>query len=267
MKRMLLIIIAVLIAFSAISCKGRKEAAKLPDEQTKAQIPAYAPLPSFKEVFRALGEVPAKDYSAMIPQKLFKTKQEGPRNAFALGVLTADAVLVAKARNKARLTEISQEMMNLTALLNLEDEINRMGANLKTLIEQEKWDELDASLDSVKKSVEDKLWELENYEYYTLMILGGWTEALGNVSRLLAQNYKPETTKAINQKGTWNSLAGNIELIATPAIKDSESFKAALPLVQKVRDIINTDSANTYSQDQLKELIASTDQIKAAYQK
>lgn len=267
MKRTMLIFLVILMALAAISCKGRKEAAKLPDDSVKSQVAAYAPLPSFKEVFRALGEVAAKDYSAVIPQTLFKTKQEGPRNAFALGVLTADAILAAKARNKVRLTEISQEMMNLTALLNLEDEINRMGANLKTLIEQEKWEDLDASLDGVKKSVEDKLWELENYEYYTLMILGGWTEALGNVSRLLAANYKPEATKAINQKGTWNSLAGNFELISTPAIKDSQPFKAALPQIQKVRDIINADTENSYSKEQLQLLIEATDQIKAAYQK
>lgn len=266
MKKVMLVLLAVLIIFSATSCKGKKEAAKLPDEQIKSQIPAYAPLPSFKEVFRALGEVPAKDYSAVIPQKLFKTKQEGPRNAFALGVLTADAVLAAKARNKAKLSEISVEMMNLTTLLNLEEEINRMGANLKTLIEQEKWDELDTSLDTVKKSVEDKLWELDNYEYYTLMILGGWTEALGGVTKLLAQNYKPEITKAISQKGTWNSLAGNFELISTPAIKDSAPYKAAAPHILKVRDIINTDSNNTYTKEQLQELITATDQIKAAFQ-
>jgi len=267
MKRMLLIFLAILISLSVVSCKGRKEAAKLPDEAIKSQVPTYAPLPSFKEVFRALGEVPAKDYAAVIPQTLFKTKQEEPRNAFALGVLTADAVMAAKARNKKRLSDISVEMMNLTTLLRLEDEINRMGAELKTLIENEKWEELDASLDGVKKSVEDKLWELENYEHYTLMILGGWTEALGNVSKLLAQNYKVESTKSINQKGTWNSLAGNWELVSSPAIKDSDSYKSATPHILKIRDIINSDQENTYSKEQLQELITATDQIKAAYQK
>ena len=266
MKRTILIFLAILMAVTIVSCKGKKEAAKLPDDSIKAQVATYAPLPSFKEVFRALGEVPTKDYSGVIPQKLYQTKQEASRNAFALGVLTADAVMAAKARNKARLSEISEGMMNLTTLLNLEDEINRMGANLKTLIEQEKWDDLDASLDQVKKSVEDKLWALENYEYYTLMILGGWTEALGNVSRMLASNYKAEGTKAINQKGTWNSLAGNIDLISTPAIKDSAPYKAAVPHVQKVRDIINADTANSYTKEQLQQLIEATDQIKTAYQ-
>ena len=266
MKRTLLILMAILLAMTIVSCKGNKEAAKLPDDEIKAQVATYAPLPSFKEVFRTLDQVPAKDFSAVIPQKLFKSKQEASRNAFALGVLTADAVMAAKARNKAKLTEISQEMMNLTTLLNLEDEINRMGANLSTLIAQEKWEDLDASLDQVKKSVEDKLWELENYEHYTLMILGGWTEALSNVSRLLANNYKAENTSAVNQKGTWNSLSANFGLVSTPAIKDSAPYQAAVPLVQKVKDILNADTTKTYSKEQLQQLIEATDQIKAAWQ-
>ncbi len=42
-------------------------------------------------------------------------------------------------------------MMDLTALLGLENEVNQMSAELKKLIEKEQWTELEAALDNHKK--------------------------------------------------------------------------------------------------------------------
>ena len=38
MKRTLLILMAILLAMTIVSCKGNKEAAKLPDDEIKAQV-------------------------------------------------------------------------------------------------------------------------------------------------------------------------------------------------------------------------------------
>lgn len=265
MRRLIVIILMVVILLGMAACK--KKADTLPDAETAAAITTYAPLPSFQEVFRVLDQLQVKDISAAIPTTLYKAKQEEVRNAFSLGLLTADATLAAKGRNKARLADISAQMMNLTTLLGLESEVNQMGAELKTLIEKEKWNDLELALDAHKKKVEDKLWEMESYDNYTLMLMGGWVEAANRVSWLIKQSYSADKTKVLDQKGTFNSLLGNLNSIKAEHIVSQPAFKEALAAVEKVKVIINSDTDKTYTAEQLDQIILLTDQVKAAFQK
>ncbi|MCK9309008.1 MAG: hypothetical protein M0P99_01910 [Candidatus Cloacimonetes bacterium] len=265
MKTRLIIVLTVLVLVSIMGCK--KKANTLPAEEVSAAITTYAPLPTFKEVFRVLDQLQVKDITAAIPATLYKTKQEEVRNAFSLGVLTADATLAAKGRNKARLGDISSQMMNLTALLGLENEVNQMGADMKTLIEKEKWEDLEKALDVHKQKVEDKLWDSESYDNYTLMLMGGWVEAANRVAWLIKQNYSADKTKVLDQKGTFNSLVGNLKQIKAEQIVNQPEFKEALSLVEQIKAIIQADKDKTYSLQQLDEIIKLTDQVKTAFQK
>jgi len=265
MKTRLIIVLTVLVLVSIMGCK--KKANTLPAEEVSAAITTYAPLPTFKEVFRVLDQLQVKDITAAIPATLYKTKQEEVRNAFSLGVLTADATLAAKGRNKARLGDISSQMMNLTALLGLENEVNQMGADMKTLIEKEKWEDLEKALDVHKQKVEDKLWDSESYDNYTLMLMGGWVEAANRVAWLIKQNYSADKTKVLDQKGTFNSLVGNLKQIKAEQIINQPEFKEALSLVEQIKAIIQADKDKTYSLQQLDEIIKLTDQVKTAFQK
>ncbi len=265
MKKLVFWAVLIAVALLSVSCKGKKDKDKLP--QGEVHVSQYAPIPSFKEVFRTLDELKVKDVSVSLPTTVYKTKQEEARNAFALGLLTADAVLAAKGRNKAKLVDISTQMMNLTPLLKLEDEINQLGDNMKTLIEQEKWSELDATLDQIEQSVKDKLWDMENYENYTLMILGGWSEAANRVAWLIKQDYAPEKTVILAQEGTWNSLVANLELVTSEHIINNPGYKESLPLAKEIQAIIKAHKDRTYTSEQLDQIIAATDKIKAAFQK
>lgn len=265
MKTRLLIVLTIVVLVGMFGCK--KKVDKLPSAETAAAITTYAPLPSFKEVFRVLDQIQVKDISAAIPTTLYKAKQEEVRNAFSLGLLTADATLAAKGRNKARLSDISSQMMNLTTLLGLESEVNQMGADLKSLIEKEKWEDLEAALDAHKKKVEDKLWEMESYDNYTLMLMGGWVEAANRVSWLIKQNYSAEKTKVLEQKGTFNSLVGNLNNIKAEHIVQQPAFKEALGYVGELKTIIDSDTEKTYTKEQLDQIIKLTDQVKAVFQK
>lgn len=267
MKKLFMFALVLMVAIATFSCKGKADKGALPDTETAQEIVTYAPLPTFQEVFRTLDQLQVKDISAAVPAKPFKAIQEESRNAFALGLLTADAVLASRGRNKTKLSEISKEMMNLTPLLGLEGEINQLGDKLKTLIEQEKWEELDGTLDTIRKEVENKLWDLDNKENYTLMILGGWTEGVNRVAWIINNDFNEARTQVLNQKGTWNSLVGNLEMIQSPQIKDALYFGQIMPLVKEVQAIINADKAGVYSKDQLAQMIAATDKIKAAIQK
>lgn len=265
MKTRMIIILIALTLVAIVGCK--KKADTLPKEEVTEAITTYAPLPTFKEVFRVLDQLQVKDISAAIPTTLYKAKQEEVRNAFSLGLLTADATLAAKGRNKTRLADISSQMMNLTTLIGLESEVNQMGAELKSLIEKEKWTDLEAALDVHKKRVEDKLWDSESYDNYTLMLMGGWVEAANRVAWLLKQNYTAEKTQVLDQKGTFNSLLGNLKQIKAEHIVNQPEFKEALGLVEKVKTVIDTDNNKTYTVAQLDEIIKLTEQVKATFQK
>lgn len=257
-----ILLIALLLVFA---CKKKTD--NLPSDEVAAEVTAFAPLPSFKEVYVALDQLKTKDISDALPAKVFTTKQEEMRNAFSLGLLTADAVLAAKGRNKTKLSDISSQMMVLTALLSLEEQVSRLSDSIKSLIEKEQWSDLDKALDQHKSEVEAKLWESENYDNYTIMLLGGWIEAANRVAWLLSQNYVADRTKVLAQKGTFNSLISNMDHISAPYMKEQEAFVQTLGLLRDVKKVLESDSNGTYSKDQLLAIIKHTDAIKDAFKK
>ena len=264
MKTRIVILMVLIAILSLGACKKKVE--QVPSEELAEQQITFAPLPSFKEVYVALDQIQVKDIAAAVPATIYKTKQEEVRNAFSLGLLTADAVLAAKGRNKSKLSDISASMMNLTSLLALESEVNRLGDQMKKMIENEEWEELDKALDFHKADVEGKLWENENFDNYTLMLMGGWIEAANRVAWLIHQNYNAERTKVLAQTGTFNSLLLNMQQITTPHILEQEAFIKSVELLKEVKAIIDNDQNRTYSKDQLKQIVTKTDEIKAAFQ-
>lgn len=261
--RIIVAMIAVLMLFTW-ACKKKVE--QTPSEEIAAQITTFAPLPSFKEVYASLDQVQVKDIAAAVPAGVYKTKQEEVRNAFSLGLLTADAVLAAKGRDKNKLRDISTQMMNLTSLLGLESEVNRLGDEMKTMIEKSDWNGLDRALDFHKEDVESKLWESENYDNYTLMLLGGWIEAANRIAWLIDQNYSAERSRVLAQKGTFNHLLSNLEQIKSEHVVEQEAFSQALDLVKEIKELIANDSEGSYSKEQITTLMEKTNDIKTAFQ-
>jgi hypothetical protein len=264
MKTRLIIFIVLIMMLFSFACK--KKAEQVPDTETQQQVTTFATLPSFKEVYGTLDQVQVKDISAAVPTTTYKTKQEEVRNAFSLGLLTADAVLAAKGRNKGKLSDISAQMMTLTSLLGLESEVNRLGDDMKSMIEQEQWEELDKALDFHKEDVETKLWESENFDNYTLMLMGGWIEAANRIAWLIGQNYDAGRSSVLAQKGTFNHLLNNLKQISTPHIVEQEAFVKAVALTEELKEIIDNDTNNTYTKEQLSQIVTKTDEIKAAFQ-
>ena len=237
----------------------------MPTDEIKEQIATYSPLPSFKEAFRLLEDLQAKDYVPSLNAQLYRVQPTIHNNAFALGVLTTDIVLAAKARNKKQLTTTSTELVKLGNLMGFQEETKRLDALLPGYIKQGKWAEIDKTLDSLKKRWEDKLWEQQDYEYYTLMILGGWTEALNGVGKILSSNYSAEATQALYHESTWKSVQANLELFSAPEIKNSETYKSLGDLTVKVIQLLTNHTDKTFTKEQVEELIKLTEQIKQAF--
>lgn len=256
---MLWLLISLFI-LSISSCKGKKDAAKLPSDEIKEQVAVFAPLPSFKELFRQADDSWDKELADNLPKTSYQVQKEGPYNAFALGVVIADCYLAIKAKNQVQLSRAADTMIELTNLIGLEESFKTKDQSLKNLIKQKKWDELEKALDIWKKLVEDKLWEKQDYDAYTLNVLGAWTQAMNNVLKLLLKETKD--TKAINQEGAWTLMADNFVLISDPQIKDSATHKEVASLINQIRDALKNHQNNTYTKAQLEELIKLTEQIK-----
>lgn len=269
MKRVFVIVAMVMVILATVllmSCKAKAEKDKLPDEATQKQITTFAPLPSFKEVFKTIDIFAIKDIEAATKDPIYKTKQEVPRNSYALGVLTAEAIIASRAKNKKRMIELSSEMMKLTTIIGLESEFNRLGDDIKTMIEKENWSELEQALDSLKREVEDKLWDTGEFDNYTLMLFGGWTQALNRMSFILNRNYETEKSKILNQKGTWNSLIGNLNSIDKDYLINEPYFVQAKATTAEIKAILDADVNGTFTKEQVEGLIKLTEKIKTAMQ-
>ncbi|MBM4403412.1 MAG: hypothetical protein FJ042_03360 [Candidatus Cloacimonetes bacterium] len=268
MKKPIWIVIVLIMVLAISACKDKKKDDTLPvGEEGESQVTLFAPLPSFKAVFTALDQLESRDISAAIPTDMYKTKQDPYRNSFALGVLTADAIIAVRGRNKSKLMTIANEMKRITTLLNLEAEVPQLNDDIKTLVEKEQWSELEQTLDKHKKVVEDKLWEREDLDQYTLMVLGGWTEAANRVSWLINRNFTAERTKVLKQKGTWNDIYSNMKLINSASIVNEAYYKPVLELIEKVKAVLDAEIEGTYSLTQTEEILKQTDLIKAEFQK
>ena len=58
-RRYILIALLVMIMVISVACKKKDQS--MPDKDVTAQIVTYAPLPSFKDVYRVLDQVKVKD--------------------------------------------------------------------------------------------------------------------------------------------------------------------------------------------------------------
>jgi len=265
MRKQVWFIIPLIILIVIGGCK--KKAHTLPDKETANAITAYAPIPSYKEVFRFLDKYQAKEISAAIPDELYKTKQEDVRNAFSLGVISVDAILSAKGQNKKRLNQYYSQMLDLTSVLGLDEEVNQISPNLKKHINEGQWLELETAIDAHKKKVEDIFWEKEIFDYYTLLQLGSWIEATNRTAWLIQQNYSVEHTRALHQKEAFQNIIANMNNIDSEAIVNQPEFQEVMGLVQQLKAIIDADYEKTYTSEQLDQIISLTNQIKETFQK
>lgn len=265
MKKPLFIILVSLLLISG--CKCKKDADKLPDPSIQDKISLYAPLASFKEVYRNLETTPASSFAPTVSKQIFSSDDQLSSLAFAYGVVSADAYWAFKARNKIQLSACITEMLRLAPSFEAKLNTKILAADYKKLSDKDNWKEMEGFLDGLKKSIEDELWAKNQHELYTLLVLGSWAQTLDKVSELLLEDYSAKATQTLNHIGPINSIAGNFEMFPPDGIRKSPLYAQLAPEVQKMRDVINTDTDRTYTQAQLTELREAVQNIKKSFEK
>lgn len=258
----LLLVVVVLFP----GCRS-KEADKLPDGKQPPTPFVYAPLPPFHEIFRILDYLKLGDYDQAVDDKTFTTRQETGQAAFALGVLTADGIISVRGHNKTKLNAIAEEMIKISNFLGLDSSILRLADQLKDLISNDDWIELEKALEYYKTEVEGTLYQSQQYDQFTMMQMGGWVEGINRISWFVNRNYQLEKSRVLLQKGTLNHLLNNLDYINTPSIKDSYYFKVGREKLNAVKLIIDKPVDGGYSKQQVDNLISLTEEIKQVFYK
>ncbi len=224
----------------------------------------FAPLPSFNEMFSALDYLEVEEYDNALEDEIYRVTEEVYQVAFALGVNTANAILATKARNREQLIGISDLMTHYAIYLGLSDEILKLGDELTVMIERGQWDALIASLERYREEVELSLYESRQFDIFTMMQLGGWTQGLNRTVFMLANNYSKEKSDIIAQKGILNSLINNLEHVRDDFLREQEFFQLSFEMYNMIRDIIYSYE-EVYPPDAMEELYEITQQIKVSF--
>lgn len=261
-----LILVCLVILIVVFGCKS-KEAQKMPDSNQQTTPFVYAPLPPFHEIFRILDFLKLGDFNQAVEDKTFTTKQETGHSAFALGVLSADGIISVRGHNKTKLNSIAGEMIKISNFLGLDESILRLEDQLKDLISNDQWEELEKALEHYKNEVEGTLYQSQQYDQFTMMQIGGWTEGINRIAWFVNKQYQPDKTSVLIQKGTLNHLIKNMEYINTPSIRDTYYFKTTYDKLQQIKLIIDKPTNDTYSKEQVDKLIELSQEIKEAYRK
>lgn len=266
MIRNIILTALLIVILVVMGCKS-KDAQKLPDANQQATPFVYAPLPPFSEVFKILDYIKIADFDKAIDDKIFSVKQETGQSAFALGVLTADGIISVRGHNKTKLNAIAEEMIKISNFLGLDESILRLADQLKELIGNDQWDELEKALEYYKNEVEGNLYQSQQYDQFTMMQIGGWTEGINRIAWFVNKQYEANKSTVLMQKGTLNHLIKNMEYINTPSIKEAYYFKTTYDKLNEVKQVIDKAQNETYTKEQVNQLIKITQDIKDVYVK
>jgi len=264
-KKLILVTLCIAVLL-LVSCKS-KEAQKMPDANQQSTPFVYAPLPPFHEVFKILDYLKLGDFNQAVEDKVFTTKQEIGHSAFALGVLTADGIISVRGHNKTKLNAIAEEMIRISNFLGLDESILKLADQLKELITNDQWEELEKALEHYKNEVEGTLYQSQQYDQFTMMQIGGWTEGINRIAWFVNKQYKADKSSVLIQKGTLNHLIKNMGYINTPSIKDTDYYKATYDKLNKIKLIIDAPTNETYTKEQIDQLMSLSQDIKKTFEK
>lgn len=252
MKRLLIVLLALVAALTGVSCNRDKN--KLPDGTDK--VSEYNAVPSFKAVFLALDKVEPGDLDALKPTTFAPAPQDSLHSAFAWGALVADAQLAVAGRNTNWLNSILVQLKTLAPVMHRQTNlVNKLEQSIKPLLAEGNWEQIKQLFYDLQTTTDKMLMEQNRWNVYTLAALGSWTQSENQIGSLIAKSYSTE--KSLVLKSTaWESLADNLLLINSPELTQ------AYTKTQELRDIMNSAGQNAFTPEQVTMIVAATDSIR-----
>ena len=224
MKRTAILILTALLAFMAASCK-KSDKSKLPDKADK--VTAYATIPSFKVMFLAMNSDLDLQKASEDTQSIQPAQQDIPSRAFTWGALTSKAQLALKGNNGPLLEKIIDQLISIAPQIGLAEIAKELSEKVKPAVGKGDWEFLETSLFSMQSEAEKSLLASKQYEIYTLLALGEWTEATYCISGIIHSNYTTERSTVLQQYEAWQNLNANLGLLLEGKFKDDARIRIA----------------------------------------
>lgn len=260
MRRSISAILVLIVLFALLGCGEKKQAETAKKEDVKTESVDYQirmdPLP-FKNVLESLRPV-SKELALQTPTEAYKVSENVYEQSFAIGVISADAVMAISSRDESKLKGYTELLIEYSKNIGLKDEILKMADEIQYVLgnnENDKWDNLEKLIFEYQTQVELAFYQEEMLDQYTLMQLGGWSEGLYRISNLYLKNWDPEGAKTINQRGIVNALINNLDLILSDKIKEAKYYEVAREGFAKIKKIIySVEEDGYYSKDDIKKI-------------
>ena len=268
-RHLMLALLAAVMLLGMMACGQKQEQQAATNEMDEQEQPAFIffPLPTFKQVFAKLDYVETADYSKALPATYTRVEGNSLKQAYQLGALTADAIFCTKARDDARLDDIAKVMMYYADMLGIQDQINPLTDRLTQLLETKQWDELEVTLEEERQNVVAALHREGEYDIFMLLQVGGWNEALYNLTYLLLDGeFDQATTSILFEIGTLNQLIANYETIPSDRVMEKEFYAVSLEKLKEIREVLLTGQDQTLSRDAVQNIHDKTAEIRAAFE-
>ena len=262
-RKMIYLAVALSVLLLLFGCGGEKKAEK---KELEPEVKYYHfPLPSFSDVFEKLDYLEGSEYDKLLPDELPEIKDNVFKAAFSLGALTADAIFAAQSRNKTKLIDIAAQMIDYSKFIGLSEDILKLADELKMLIEADKWKELEVTLDKYKQDIVFTLYNSGDFDTFILLQLGGWTEGLDRLAKLLIDNYNAENTDIINEVGVLSNLIYNVDNIENEQIASLDYYQLSSENLKKIRTIFKSISKREFTKEELETVFKLTQEIKKSF--
>ena len=257
-KKILILMLASILLFAC----GKKMSQKFQGTVTVEYRNFY--LPPFADLFNTLNELQREDFDSVLDADYQKDTSDVFLASYNLGYLTADALIATKSRNKSKLTEIASTMIDLSKLIGVKEDVQKLSDELLSMIQQDRWEDLQTSLDKYKNEIEISLYETQQYDLLTLVQIGGWTQGLYRICSLIDLNYSAPLTQMIDQKGILSGIIYNFAKIENDEIKSRAWYGVIKTNYGEIESIIRKSSDSVYPKQDIKLLIKLTNQINKA---
>lgn len=260
MRRSISAILVLIVLFAFIGCGEKSKSDEAVTDQVKTESMDFQirmdPLP-FKNVLESLRSV-SKELAQQTPTEAYKVSENVYEQSFAIGVISADAVMAISSRDESKLKAYTELLIEYSKNIGLKDEILKMADEIQYVLgnnDANKWEHLEKLIYEYQTQVELAFYQEEMLDQYTLMQLGGWSEGLYRITNLYLNNWDQEGAKTINQRGIVNALINNLDLIQSSKIKEADYYrisKEGFAMIKKIIYSIQEDSY--YTKDDIKKI-------------
>lgn len=264
MKKVISAILVLILLIAIIGC-GEKSETKTAENTEAVTNPIRTDELPFQTVMEGLRPV-SKELATQLPADAYKVSENVYEQSFAIGVISADAVMAISSHDNSKLKGYTEVLMEYSKNIGLKDEILKMADEIQSVLSQNddgKWEKLEKLIINYQTEVQYALYDAEMFDQFTLMQLGGWSEGLNRITSVYLKNWDEKAAReAINQKGIINGLVYNLTYVQSNKIKEAKYYTIAFDGFKEIKEIIfSINEEEFYSMKQVEKINVISSEI------